>query len=59
MSTFDRLIGELQGDLAAHLDDFDPQTGEFRAAPHITEIFHGDLVGCNRLWGDYYGCSFT
>lgn len=39
-------------------DGFD-QHGKFRAPERITKLFGGDLVGCRRIWGDYYACSFT
>jgi len=40
-------------------DGFDRDTGEFVAPQRITKLFEGDLVGCRRLWRDYYVCSFT
>lgn len=33
--------------------------GRFRAPPHVTELFGGDLVSCRHLWGDYFHCGFT
>lgn len=38
---------------------FDPHTGRFRAPERITKLFGGDLVGCRRLGGDWFDCSFT
>ncbi len=40
-------------------DGFDPKTGKFVAPDKVTKLFHGDLVSCRWLWGDYYDCSFT
>lgn len=40
-------------------DGFDVKTGRFVAPDRITKLFGGDLVGCRRLWRDYYRCSFT
>lgn len=39
-------------------DGFDDE-GKFLAPERITKLFHGDLMGCRRLWGDYFHCSFT
>jgi hypothetical protein len=38
---------------------FDPKTGKFAAPDRVTKLFGGDLVGCRRLGGSYYDCSFT
>lgn len=40
-------------------DGFDPKTGEFAAPDQVTKLFGGDLVGCRRIWRDYYRCHFT
>lgn len=40
-------------------DGFHPKTGRFYAPNRVTKLFHGDLVKCRPLWGDYYRCSFT
>ena len=39
-------------------DSFDRE-GKFLAPERVTKLFDGDLVGCRRLWGDYFHCSFT
>ena len=38
---------------------FDPRTGRFRALERVTKLFGGDLVGCRRLGGDWFECTFT
>ena len=35
------------------------RAGHFYAPERITKLFGGDLVGCRRLGGDWYDCSFT
>ena len=33
--------------------------GGYTAPDRIKKLFGGDMVGCTRLWGDYYRCSFS
>jgi hypothetical protein len=33
--------------------------GRSTAPSRVTELFGGDVVGCRRLWGDYFHCGFT
>ncbi len=45
--------------LVMQANGFDRKTGKFAAPDGVTQLFGGDLIGCDPLWGDYYSCSFT
>lgn len=45
--------------IVTHAAGFNPASGKLATPDNVTKLFGGDLVGCRRLGGSYFLCSFT